>query len=602
MRFQRFTAIVLMLCMLLGNSPAMYAYAVEQPPANFAISSITWQDPKNTVLIWPYTDQYTYRIYRSDTKDGNYQLIGTSASGSFRDASANYPKACFYQVRPVMPDGKEGVASAPMRVGTNSQHVSGVTVLMYHNFISEEDIKNGVEFEEYSISPAAFEDDLQYLKKHGYTTITSNDLIAYMHGKQPLPPKAVILSIDDGTLGVYTNAWPLLKKYNMKADFNIIGENIDTAWETTHAGGTRNGQAAPYCDWNEIIEMCKSGAINLCSHSYKMHRYNQEKRVGMMINDGESIESYTNAVKEDFKLTASSMTGWTDITPKTLAYPYSKRNETTDAVILSNTTYELLMASDYVRATLGNYFVDGASEEGYLPLVSRVPRMDQHPIAEYLDKVQEHDLANGINTLDDTWGLSPAVCGGIAANYSLYTDVPADAWYSASVYYAYVNSIMSGTSPANFSPQEPVTRGMAALLLYRLAGSPAVDGKNTFRDLPKGEWYTEAAVWAAENDILPGLEDGTFAPDTVISRQQTAVSLYQYAKYKGLDVSASRDFVGFHDATAVSGWAVEAMQWALAAGILSGNGDGMLAPQDSLTRAQMAAVLYNWSQRTAGKL
>ena len=83
---------------------------------------------------------------------------------------------------------------------------------MYHNFISDEDIANGVEFEEYSLKPEDFEEDLKYFRNNGYTTITSADLIDYINGEKPLPLKAVIISIDDGTEGVYKNAWPLFEK------------------------------------------------------------------------------------------------------------------------------------------------------------------------------------------------------------------------------------------------------------------------------------------------------------------------------------------------------------------------------------------------------
>ena len=101
---------------------------------------------------------------------------------------------------------------------------------MYHNFVSEADIKNGVEFEEYSILPKDFEEDLLWLKNNGYITITSDDLLRHLEGKKSIPHKAVIISIDDGSWGVYKNAWPLLKKYNMKADFNVIGAQIDATW------------------------------------------------------------------------------------------------------------------------------------------------------------------------------------------------------------------------------------------------------------------------------------------------------------------------------------------------------------------------------------
>jgi peptidoglycan/xylan/chitin deacetylase (PgdA/CDA1 family) len=98
---------------------------------------------------------------------------------------------------------------------------------MYHNFVSEEDIRNGIEFEEYSISPSDFEQDLIWLKENGYVTITSAELLYFLENKEPIPQKAVILSIDDGSWGVYTNAWPLLKKHGMKVETYFTSDGDD---------------------------------------------------------------------------------------------------------------------------------------------------------------------------------------------------------------------------------------------------------------------------------------------------------------------------------------------------------------------------------------
>lgn len=561
------------------------------------LKSITWQDPENTVLSWNHLGGYTYEIYRADSPDGSYSQIGTSACGSYRDDTAVHPHEYYYKILPVDAAGRKGTFSAPMQAGTNPQPIDSVSVIMYHDFITEKDQKNGVVFGEYALSPADFEEDLKYLKNNGYTTITSDDLAEYLHGNKPLPAKAVILSIDDGTHGVYTNAWPLLKKYDMKADFNLIGENIDATWENLYSGGSRDEEEAPYCTWEELIEMHKSGHINLCSHTYGLHRYNLDGRIGASMMDGESEADFAAAVQADFKKVSSSLTGWTDVVPRTMAYPYSKRSAEGDRIILENTTFEILMAGQGARGTEGNYFVRGTDFDAQLTLMSRPCRMDGTPISVYLDRIVEKDSQNGVNIPKDTLTLSAEECKAIAAAYPAFRDVKETAWYAGSVYYSLVNGIMLGTSATTFSPDTPVNRGMTAALLHRMAGTPAVQ-RSPFSDTPAGQWYTAPALWAHENNILTA-SGNKFFPNETITREELALALYQYAGWLGLDRSAAADLNRFKDAGTLAAEAKDAMAWAVAVGIFGGNADGTLQPKGNVTRAQMTTILMNWNQKIA---
>lgn len=585
--------ISVLLCLILtaGLLPTT-VYAAE----NWSISSATWQDPNNVVLQWTAQEGCTYQIYRSDTRNGEYALIGTASSGSYRDSDASWPDAKYYRVQPVSQSGTEGSLSQPIQAGTNPQPLSKVTVVMYHNFISTADMLNGVLFEEYSLDPADFEADLQYLRSNGYTTITSEDLLSYINGEKPLPAKAIILSIDDGTLGVYTNGWPLLQKYRMKADFNVIGEQIDDAWQILYDGGTRDGQSAPYCQWNELVRMQESGEINICSHTYGLHRYNREGRIGASMMDGERLEQYILVIKNDYDLSVSCIGGWTGKNPTTMAYPYSRRSSASDAAILENTGYEILMAGEGARGTASNYFVDGASAESQMRLMSRPCRMENHPLQEYLNAADQQDQANGVNTAENTLALSAEKCAEIARWYSPYADVAGDAWYAGAVYYAYVNTLLNGTSLTEFSPNGTVSRAMAATLLYRMAGEGAVSGTVSLSDVPADTWYTQAALWAAENNILPGIENGAFLPDQAITREELATALYRYAQLRGLNLPAGSDITAsFSDAGTVSPWAEEAVRWAVSEGIFKGDGAGHLMPQSSLTRAELATILQTWN-------
>ena len=172
----------------------------------WGVESATWQALGNVMLIWQAQAGYTYNIYHAETRIGPYARIGTASGGSYRGGDAQWPAAGRYTVEPVSPAGAAEGRSAPIQAGTNPQRISKISVIMYHNFITEADEAQGVEFEEYSLRPADFAADFQYLRANGYTTITSVDLLDYINGVKPLPAKAVILSIDDGTQSLYANA------------------------------------------------------------------------------------------------------------------------------------------------------------------------------------------------------------------------------------------------------------------------------------------------------------------------------------------------------------------------------------------------------------
>lgn len=355
-----------------------------------------WQDPNNIVVIWETEQNCKYKVLRSSSRDGEYSYVGESQVGSYRDNTVKYPENYFYKIERTNYLSKQVKLSEPIRAIVNSEALSSVSVIMYHNFVSEEDVKDGIEYEEYSISPEDFEEDLIWLKNNGYITITSDELLEFLEKKEALPSKAVVISIDDGSWGVYKHAWPLLKKHGMKADLNVIGAQIDATWETLNSGKTRDGEAAPFCTWEELAEMQKSGVINICSHTYGLHVYNKDKRIGMNLMENETEEEFTTVVKEDYSLSVKCIRGWVGKAPKTVAYPYSKRCIESDNIILSNTGYEILMAGEGARGTVGNYFVTGCDISNQLMLISRPCRMDGTPISVYLERIEREDN-NGIN-------------------------------------------------------------------------------------------------------------------------------------------------------------------------------------------------------------
>ena len=179
-----------------------------------------------------------------------------------------------------------------------------------------------------------------------------------------------------------------------------------------------------------------------------------------------------------------------------------------------------------------------------------------------------------------------------------FTDVKEGDWFYEEVLYAYENGLMNGVGDNRFAPNSATTRGMLVTILYRLEGEPDVTGEAGFDDVAAGQWYTDAVIWAAANDIVNGIGDNQFGPENTLTREQLVTMLYRYAQNKGYDVTASADLSGYPDAGQIQSWAQEAMTWAVAEGIVEGM-DGNLNPAGSATRAQIATILMRFCEGVA---
>ena len=178
-----------------------------------------------------------------------------------------------------------------------------------------------------------------------------------------------------------------------------------------------------------------------------------------------------------------------------------------------------------------------------------------------------------------------------------FTDVSAGDWFYEAVQFVYENGLMDGVAGNLFAPNATLNRAMAVTILYRLEGSPDLDGENLgypFADVDGNAWYGDAVYWARCNGIVDGVENNHFDPTGSLTREQMATVLYRYAQYKGADVSASGDISGFADSANVSSWAVDAVKWAVGSGLVNGVEGNALAPQGTSTRAQAATVLMRF--------
>ena len=168
-------------------------------------------------------------------------------------------------------------------------------------------------------------------------------------------------------------------------------------------------------------------------------------------------------------------------------------------------------------------------------------------------------------------------------------------WAYTDIKRVYNRGWMVGESATIFAPDQDLTRAMLAVILYAMAGEPEVTAANPFSDVPAGEWYTDAVIWAAANGIVVGCGDGTFRPEMAVTRAQAAVMLCGYAAFAGRDVTARADLSAFGDAADIPAWAQAEMQWANAEKLILGRDGKLLAPNAAATRAEMASILSGYA-------
>lgn len=191
-----------------------------------------------------------------------------------------------------------------------------VVVLMYHGLREDVSAQN-----KYVIAPSDFEGDLKYLKNHGYNTITVSDLTAYFEDGTPLPSKPVMLTFDDGYYNNYTYAYPLLKKYNMKAIISPIGITVDEYQENQD-----ENPAYAQINWDNIREMSESGLVEFQNHTYNLHKIKNGTQ-GAAQRTGESDEAYEKRLTEDLQKLNDRFEEEVGFVPSAVVFPFGALNE-----------------------------------------------------------------------------------------------------------------------------------------------------------------------------------------------------------------------------------------------------------------------------------
>ncbi len=180
-----------------------------------------------------------------------------------------------------------------------------------------------------------------------------------------------------------------------------------------------------------------------------------------------------------------------------------------------------------------------------------------------------------------------------------FSDVTSSDWFFEDIAAAYQLGLMNGVSTYEFAPKAPLSRAMVAAMLYRMAGSPAAYyGGRQFTDGADGKWYSSVIRWASQMGIVTGFQDGSFRPNENVTRVQLAAMLFRFAQYQSRDIQGRGDLNSYQDSSSVQAWAKEAIQWAVAKGLISGKSGARLDPSGSATRAEAAAVLVRFLRQS----
>lgn len=186
-------------------------------------------------------------------------------------------------------------------------------IVMYHHVLKEQARLN-----KYTISPDEFRSDMEYLKTEGYTPIVIADLLAYVEEGAPLPERPVMITFDDGYESFHEYVFPILKEYDFKAVYSIVGRYADqySAVDDHHIRYSHS-------TWNELREMRDSGLVEIQNHSYNLHE-NQNGRHGSMRKSGEGLAAYQTMLEEDLGKLQDECAAFLDWTPTCFTYPFGQ--------------------------------------------------------------------------------------------------------------------------------------------------------------------------------------------------------------------------------------------------------------------------------------
>ena len=179
-----------------------------------------------------------------------------------------------------------------------------------------------------------------------------------------------------------------------------------------------------------------------------------------------------------------------------------------------------------------------------------------------------------------------------------FTDGNPKAWYHDGMHYCLAEGYVIGFGNWILGPDVPASRAMLVRIMWNIEGKPAVSDPFTFLDVPDDSWYTDAVRWGVKNGVIKGYSDLAFGPDDTMTREQYVTMMYRYAALRGRNVSARASLDKYTDANQISSWAMDAMKWAVAKGIVVGRTETTLNSRGSLTRAELTTIIQRFETGT----
>lgn len=213
-------------------------------------------------------------------------------------------------------------ASSAVQTSISKQKAVKVPIVMYHHFC-----KDTSKLNDYVITPNQFENDIKYIKEKGYTTITMTQLINYCKGTETLPPKPIIITIDDGFESIYAYVYPLMQEYDMCAVVGIVGSYADFFTDNQD-----HNIDYSYLDWQEINKLSKTKYIEIQNHSYNLHK-NCCGRIGANKKYGESESDYRKVFRDDLCKNQEKIFLNTGTMPNTFVYPFGSNSKLSKKIL-----------------------------------------------------------------------------------------------------------------------------------------------------------------------------------------------------------------------------------------------------------------------------
>lgn len=306
--------------------------------------------------------------------------------------------------------------------------------------------------------------------------------------------------------------------------------------------------------------------------------------------DEDDYTTGTWAALEDALAAAEAVAADSNATAEEIAAAYDALKAAMDALVQPGDKTELRELIDKADSLFESDYSQGQWED------SGIEDALADAVAVYTDPdATQEEIDAACEALREALEKLAACDGGEKCPSAAYDDVNKDAWYHEAIDYMIENGYMNGMSTNMFGTELPLTRAQMVTILYRVAGSPSVEGmSHPFVDMADGAWYTDAIVWAYNSEIVNGMTLTTFGPDEKITREQIVTILYRMS---GSPETAEDVLSQFTDGDKVGAYAVDAMNWAVSTGLVQGSlegGDLLLLPLSNATRAQAVVMMYRF--------